>query len=169
MSNKNNIVFIGFPGSGKSYVGKMYSIRNQMKWVDIDREIEKKYKARLIDMLNANGNERFCELETEMILSMSGTHTVFSPGGSVIYNDEAMKHFSYTLDCTIVFLDTPYDVICKRLGDWSTRGIIVPPGNTLKTLYNQRWDLYKYYADIHVKETELNDILARVSEEIEVL
>ena len=89
--------------------------------------------------------------------------------GNVISKDEAMKHFSYTLDCTIVFLDTPYDVICKRLGDWSTRGIVVPPGNTLKTLYNQRWDLYKYYADVHVKETELNDILARVSEEIEVL
>lgn len=153
-----NVVFIGFPGSGKSYVGKMYAQHHKMNWIDVDRKIEDAYQSTLIEIIEEYGNERFCDIETETILSLSGTNTVFSPGGSVIYNEDAMKHFSQTLQCKILFLDPPFNIICQRLGDWSKRGIVVPPGCSLETLYKQRWALYKKYADVHIQTTNLCDI-----------
>ena len=158
----NNIVLIGFPGSGKSYIGKKLAEKKGMNWVDVDRMIEGKTGSTLIELIKRDGNDVFCEIETNVITKLSGTNTVYSPGGSVIYNEKAMNHFSYTLDCTIIFLDPPYDVICKRLCDWSERGIVISPGNTLKGLHRDRHSLYTFFSDKRIEVVDEIAILYQI-------
>ena len=50
----------------------------------------------------------------------------------------------------IVYLYCSYETIKKRLGDFSKRGIVLKPGQTLLSLYNERTPLYKKYADVTV-------------------
>ena len=158
----SNILLIGFPGSGKSHIGKLYSEKYNIKWIDTDKLIEKKYNNSLINILNQFGEEEFCNIEAQIILSLSCINTIISPGGSIIYNAKAMDYLLYTLECKVIFLDPPYEVICKRLGDWKSRGIVIKPGNTLLNLYNQRYNLYKYYSYKQIKETDENKIITTI-------
>ena len=38
----------------------------------------------------------------------------------------------------------------KRIGDYSKRGIIIRPGQTILDLYNERTALYEKYADVTI-------------------
>ena len=44
MKSKKNLVFLGMMGSGKSIIGSLVAKKLKLKFVDIDREIEKKFK-----------------------------------------------------------------------------------------------------------------------------
>ena len=50
----------------------------------------------------------------------------------------------------MVYLYCTYDVIEERLGDFSKRGIVLKPGQTIDDLYNERCALYEKYADITI-------------------
>ena len=52
---------------------------------------------------------------------------------------------------TIVYLQLPYEIIAKRLGDLTKRGVALKEGYTLKDLYDERTPLYEKYADIIVE------------------
>ena len=51
----------------------------------------------------------------------------------------------FSLGCAGIFT---YDVIVKRLGDYSKRGVVLRPDQTLFDLYQERCALYEKYADI---------------------
>jgi shikimate kinase len=74
---------------------------------------------------------------------------VIATGGSVIYRDYAMKKLQ-TMG-KIVYLQYPYEVIARRLGDLKKRGVALKEGFTLKDLYEERTPLYEKYANIIVK------------------
>ena len=50
----------------------------------------------------------------------------------------------------IVYLYCSYETIKNRLGDFSKRGIVLRPDQTLRSLYNERTPLYEKYADITI-------------------
>lgn len=79
--------------------------------------------------------------------------SVIATGGSAVYGEHAMKHFSET--GTIVYLRAAYDTICSRLSDLKDRGVVMNPGQTLKDLYKERTILYEKYGEIVVDIDEL--------------
>jgi shikimate kinase len=48
----------------------------------------------------------------------------------------------------VVFLDIPLDLVIKRIGDHSARGISRRPDQSLEALFEERFALYHLYADI---------------------
>ena len=98
---------------------------------------------------------------------MEAEHAVISPGGSVVYCEEAMKHYKEI--GTIVYLHASFEVINSRLKNEKKRGVALRDGQTLKDLYDERVVLFEKYADITVSEDglELEETIENVMEVLE--
>ena len=145
------ITLIGMPGSGKSCIGRQIASKLKMKQVDTDRLIEKKYGATLSELIDRLGCDGFRKIEEDMLLSIynrEGENLLISTGGSAVYSEKGMEYIKSM--GKIVYLYCSYKTIEKRLGDFSKRGIILRPDQTLLSLYNERTPLYEKYADVTV-------------------
>ena len=137
------ITFIGMPASGKSCMGRALSRKLGMKLVDADRIIERENGMKLQEIIDSKGMEAFKKIEENTLLSLSGDNLIISPGGSAVYYESAMKLLKSL--GPVVYLYCSSDVIIKRLGDYSRRGVVLKPGQTILDLYNERHELYKKY------------------------
>ena len=139
---------IGMPGCGKSCMGRAISRKLGMKNIDADRVIEHRRGKKLHELIDEFGMDGFKEIEQEDLLTIDMDNIILSTGGSAVYYPAVMEH--YKKIGKIIYLYCSYDVIEKRLGDFSKRGVVLKPGQTLKDLYDERTVLYKKYADIIV-------------------
>ena len=81
-------------------------------------------------------------------MSIEGDNMIISTGGSAIYSDAGMKHLKEL--GKVFYLFCSYETMRERLGDFSKRGIVLKPGQTMKDLYDERAPLYKKYADVTI-------------------
>lgn len=135
---KNNIALIGMPGAGKTYLGKKIAKQFKMNWINLD----------VVDYnkILKSGNEAdYLKCEEKVLLNANGSNNVFSCGGSSIYSKKGMSHLKKISQ--IIYLQLPFTVIKKRLGNYSDRGIVRSKVMNLTELYKERDLLYKNYAD----------------------
>ena len=149
----NNIIFIGMPASGKSTIGVVVAKRLGYDFIDADLLIQKQEGCLLKDIIEEKGIEGFLEIEDRVNAGIKAERAVISPGGSVVYCENAMQHFKEI--GTIVYLHTSYNTIKKRIGDPKKRGVVLKEGQTLKMLYEERKVLFEKYADIIICEDGL--------------
>ena len=142
------ITFMGMPASGKSCMGRALSKVLHKKFLDGDWLIEKVEGEKLQDIINSRGLEEFKNVERRTLLSIKGNNLIISPGGSAVYYPEVMEYFK-SLGPVVYLYCTP-EVIIERLGDFSKRGVVLRPGQTIEDLYEERHALYSKYADIVV-------------------
>ena len=142
------ITFVGMPGCGKSCMGRAMAGKLRMKLIDSDKLIEKRYGKKLYELIDERGVEEFRRIEEETLLSIEGDNLIVSTGGSAIYSDAGIKHLK-TLG-KVFYLFCSYETVVERIGDFSKRGIVLKPGQTIKDLYNERAPLYKKYADVTI-------------------
>jgi shikimate kinase len=120
----------------------------------------------LIDEL---GNEGFLDLEAKVNGSICANRCVISTGGSAIYRGDAidkMKKNGY-----VVYLKLSYEEICRRLGDFKKRGVVLKDGFTLKDLYDERVPLYEEKSDfiVELDGCGIEDSAEKVREAIECI
>ena len=167
MQKKTNIVLLGMPGSGKSTVGVLLAKSLRKKFVDTDLLIQEQEERLLREIIAEEGLDRFIEIENEVNASVLTENSVIAPGGSVVYGEEAMNHLKEIGQ--VIYLKLSYGTIEQRLGDLTKRGVVFRPGQTLKTLYDERCPLYERYADFVVEcdGLELGDTLERVLRQLQ--
>lgn len=84
MSKRNNIILIGFMGSGKTTFGKWIAANKKMEFVDTDELIEKENGITISDIFASKGEAYFRNLETDMLnklLERDTQNCVISVGG----------------------------------------------------------------------------------------
>jgi shikimate kinase len=145
-----NIILIGMPAVGKSTVGVVVAKRIGFEFIDTDLLIQKQEKRLLKDIIAEEGNERFLEIENQVNRDLMVEHAVISPGGSVVYCEEAMRHFREI--GTVIYLHATYEEIYNRITNAKNRGVVLREGQTLKDLYDERVKLFEKYADYTVSE-----------------
>lgn len=145
---RSNFVLIGMPGAGKSTVGVVLAKKLGYRFLDSDLVIQERTGKLLHQLIDEFGEAGFLALENEVNASLFVQKTVIATGGSAVYGEDAMKHFSEIGQ--IVYLKLPYNELEERLGDLHERGVVLKPGFTLKDLYEERTALYEKYADITV-------------------
>lgn len=148
-----NIILIGMPASGKSTVGVVLAKRLGYDFIDTDLLIQKQEKRLLKDIIAEIGNEGFLAIENQVNRDLIAEHSVISPGGSVVYCEEAMQHFKEI--GSVVYLQTSYETIRDRIENAKNRGVVLKKGQTLKDLYDERTILFEKYADYTVSEEGL--------------
>jgi shikimate kinase len=150
------ITLIGMSGAGKSLVGKELSKVLKYQFIDINKIIEKKYNKTLQKLIEEIGKKKFLKLEEETVLEINKTHDlVIASGGSVVYSEKAINYLKKI--SKIVFLDVPLNEIKKRIQDFSKRGI-AGLEDGLEKVFEERYQLYKKYADITIKIQENFDL-----------
>lgn len=165
-TKKNNVVLIGMPGVGKSTVGVVLAKLLGYRFVDTDLVIQEKEGRLLKDIIAEEGNEEFIKIEDRINAQLEAENSVIAPGGSVVYGENAMKHFKDI--GTVVYLKASYEMINERLSNLEGRGVVLKEGQTLKMLYDERCVLYEKYADVVVDEQgrDLADTARAVEEAV---
>lgn len=160
----NNIILIGMPASGKSTVGVVVAKRLGYEFVDTDLLIQKQEKRLLKEIIAQEGNEGFLAIENQVNRDLQVERAVISPGGSVVYCEEAMEHFKQI--GKVIYLKAPFEEINRRISNAKNRGVVLKEGQTLKDLYEERVKLFEKYADLTVEEdgSSLEETIDKVLE-----
>ena len=144
----DNVVLVGMPGVGKSTIGVLLAERLGFGFVDTDIVMQTHEGRKLAQIITARGLDGFRRIEETTILSLSVRSHVIATGGSVVYSVKAMEHLK---QCGwVCHLDIEPPELMERLDNISTRGIVMKPGQTIESLYRERFPLYQQHANITV-------------------
>jgi shikimate kinase len=162
MQPGHNVILVGMPGVGKSTVGVLLAERLGLGFLDTDIELQAREGRKLQQIIAAKGLDGFRRIEEETILSLSVRSHVVSTGGSVVYSVKAMEHLKRL--GRVCHLDIEPRLLRDRLDNIDIRGIVMAPGQSIESLYQERYPLYMQYADITVSSGNLT--LSRLLERI---
>ena len=107
MDSKENLVFLGMMGSGKSSIGYLVSKNLKIDFIDVDNEIEKKTGLKVSKIFEKEGEKYFRQIEeVETIKFLKNKKTVISLGGGAFLNNRIKKevlnnHISFWLNWDI--------------------------------------------------------------------
>jgi len=138
-------------GSGKTTVGKRVAKRLLMKFVDMDKYIEKKSGMSVGEIFDKFGESEFRRLETEAAKELSETDgQVIATGGGVVLNPENLS--ALKSGGVIVLLQVSSKTVLKRLENNTSRPLLAQSDKdtAVAELLNQRSPLYRAAASIIV-------------------
>lgn len=84
-----NIFLVGFMATGKSAVGRILSKRLNRRFVDADKEIERRAGKTIPDIFREDGEDEFRRLETSVVRDLcSGNGRIVAAGGGAFVTEE---------------------------------------------------------------------------------
>ena len=144
MKSKENLVFLGMMGSGKSSIGTIVSKRLNVEFFDVDNEIEKKLGSPISEIFDSKGEKYFREIEELITLKLlKKTKTVISLGGGAFLNNKIKKEI---LDKHISFwLNWDTKTLLNRIKDSKKRPV------AYKSSITELTDLIKKRSVVYAK------------------
>ena len=139
---RENLVLIGMPGSGKTTVGRLLAKITGKPFLDLDEEIVRRAGKSIPAIFTESGEDVFRNLESELIqeLSTMGGTVIATGGGAVLRRENVIR---LKQNGRLFFLDRPL----LELTPTADR----PLGDTwekLKRLYEMRLPVYTAAADL---------------------
>ena len=104
MKSKENLVFLGMMGSGKTSIGSLIAKRLKLNFIDIDREIEKELGMSVKRIFESKGEDYFRKYEEKITLKkLNLKSVVIALGGGAFINknikNKVLKnHISFWLN-----------------------------------------------------------------------
>lgn len=114
---KNNIVLIGYMGSGKSAVGRLLAKEKGSIFVDLDEYIEEKEQLSIAEIFAQKGEVYFRKVETKYLKEVleSSTNTILSLGGGTPCFGNNMDVIHAFSNWKSIYLKTSIKVLVDRL------------------------------------------------------
>ncbi|MCH5198554.1 MAG: AAA family ATPase [Oscillospiraceae bacterium] len=159
-SDKQNIVLIGMPGSGKTTIGKLLAKKLGREFIDTDDLIIKSAGKEIPDIFNEYGEEHFRKLEVEAVKEAAkNSNKVIATGGGAILRSENIK--ALKMNGKIYFLNRSPELLLPTDDRPLARDT-----EAIYKRYNERYDKYISAADETVPDntdvfTVANDIERR--------
>ena len=142
MKSKENLVFLGMMGSGKSSIGSMVAKKLELSFIDIDNEIEAELGTTIKKIFKEKGEDYFRKIEEKITLKKLKLHQIIiSLGGGAFMNTNIRKeilknHFSF-------WLNWNEQILLNRIKNSNKRPIAFQASdNELINLIKKRSNIY---------------------------
>lgn len=135
---------MGLPGSGKTTIGRQLARRLGLPFVDSDHVIEQRLGCSIREYFAHAGEERFRDLEQQVLDDLSQTHAgVMATGGGAVLREANRRHL-HTRGQVIYLRSAPEDVF-RRLRHDTARPLLQvdDPLGRLRDLLAMRDPLYR--------------------------
>ena len=170
MKSKENIVFLGMMGSGKSSIGSLISKKLKLDFFDIDQLIEKKFNTKISKMFEERGEKFFREIEEKITLEiLKNKNVVVALGGGAFLNKkiriEILKNHNS------IWLKWDTETLLKRIKNNPKRPIAYnSTSSELINLIKKRSDIYsKALYNINCNDLTKKQIIEKVIEIYETI
>ena len=160
VEQKENIVLVGMPSSGKSTVGKLLANRLGREFIDTDILIEKHEGKSITEIFSSHGEDYFRDREEDAIKSISAlSGKVIATGGGAVLREKNIANL--TENGKLYFIDRP----CENLIATCDRPL-ARDMESIKSLYLKRYDIYRKCADIIISaECDAKEVSERILED----
>ena len=144
MKSKENLIFLGMMGSGKSSIGSLVAKKLQLNFIDIDNEIETELGLSIKKIFETKGENYFRKFEEKITLKkLKSKPVVISLGGGAFTNRNIRKeviknHLSF-------WLNWSDEILVNRIKNSKKRPLV---SNASK---NEIIDLIKKRSNIYSK------------------
>jgi shikimate kinase len=162
---RENIVLIGFMGSGKSSVGRRIATRLGWRFVDTDRLVVQKNGVEISGIFKTRGEPFFREEERLALESLKNAdHCVISTGGGIVTRTEnvaLLRELGF-----VVWLTADEEVIFNRVSRNTKRPLLrtANPRETISKLLAERNRLYEAAAQFTFDTSGIS--LAQVADQM---
>jgi shikimate kinase len=152
-----NIVLIGFMGSGKTSVGRLIARRLRFHFLDTDALIEERARTSIKEMFASHGEAWFRERETAALESLAGStrRHVISTGGGIVTqprNLPLLRQLGW-----VVLLTAAPEELFARVARNKDRPLlqVANPRERVREMLTERAPLYAEAAQFTVDSTGL--------------
>lgn len=163
---KNNLIFIGYMGCGKTSVGELLAMKLGVAFLDTDQWIEGVQGCSISTIFSTQGEEAFRDMETDCLqyLLKEKTGGVISVGGGLPLREENRKLLKRL--GRVIYLKAKPDTIYERIKMDTTRPLLqtANPRERIQEMLQLRESAYLAAADV-VIETDrktLEEIAAQI-------
>ena len=165
MKSKENLIFLGMMGSGKTSIGSLISKKLKLDFIDIDKEIENELGLSINKIFEIKGEVYFRKFEEKITLNkLNLKNVVISLGGGAFTNKNIRKevlknHLSFWLKWNV-------NVLIKRIRNSHKRPIAFKASdNELIDLIKKRSNIYsKALFEIKCDNQTKNEIVKKILE-----
>lgn len=163
VKQRQNIVLIGMPSSGKSTIAKLLSQKLNMEMVDLDEEIVKKANMSIPEIFAKDGEIGFRKLESEVCYEFALKNgIIISCGGGIIKKQCNMDYLS--LNGIVCFIDRDLSLL---ISDDDNRPLSSSK-QAVEKLYQERIDLYHLYSDYVIENNStLDEVVETIINKLE--
>ncbi|WP_270505074.1 shikimate kinase [Paraclostridium sordellii] len=110
----SNIILIGFMGSGKTTIGEKLSLMKNMRFIDLDLEVEKLEKKTINDIFTEKGEQYFRNIESKLLEKYCYLDdVVISTGGGIVESKDNIEMLKNKKN--VIWLDGNVDTILNHL------------------------------------------------------
>lgn len=137
-----NIVLIGMAGCGKSSVGAALSRQLGREFTDTDSEIEKREKRTPAEIIKADGEAKFRQIETEVLKDCCKLSSkIIATGGGVVTVPE--NYESIKQNSVVIFINRSVELL-------PTDNRPLSQINGKEELFRKRLPLYRSFCDFEI-------------------
>lgn len=143
-NDKQSIVLIGMPSSGKTTVGRILAEKCGKQLADTDEFIVRKIGMPISDFFAKFGEAEFRRIEKETVAELSATGgRIIATGGGAVLDPENVRALKQ--NGVLVFLDRrPENLVATDDRPLASRR------SALEKLYAERYDIYCAAAELHI-------------------
>ncbi|WP_288917681.1 shikimate kinase [uncultured Eubacterium sp.] len=141
-----NVVLIGMPGAGKTFLGRRIAEREHRKFIDLDDLIVEREGMSIPEIFRTKGEDYFRNVETEVLretCKMSGV--VIACGGGIVKRKQ-----NYNLakqNSRIIWVKRDLDKL-------DTEGRPISQTKSVEEIYEARKDLYEAWSDYFIDNNQ---------------
>lgn len=164
----NNIILLGFMGSGKTAAGKLLAEKLHKGFIDLDDWMEKEAEMTINEIFAQNGEAYFRELEKKIVEKAGNilTNTVISTGGGVILRERNIENLRHT--GILIWLKVSPEKVYERTKNTIHRPLLncSDPLGKIKQLLIYRTPYYTKSADYIIDTSNLTveEVVAKIIE-----
>ena len=160
--DKQNIVLIGMPSSGKTTIGKLLAEKCGIDLADTDEYIIKKIGMPISEFFAQKGEAEFRRIEKETVAELASTGgKIIATGGGAVLDPENVR--ALKRNGMLVFLDRALENLVA-----TDDRPLASARSALEKLYVERYEIYKAAAEIRIDanttpEAEADEILKELA------